>query len=88
MGFYEIQWKKSAEQDLRKVDRKEIPVIISAIESLSSNPFPPQHRKLRGTQKLYRIRVRDYRVIYQVDTKIKTIMVFYVRHRKEAYRNI
>ena len=88
MDFYEIRWKQSAERDLHRIDRQQIAQIIGAIESLSNDPFPSQHRKLRGTEKLYRIRVGDYRVIYEVDTSIKMVVIHYVRHRKEAYRRL
>jgi mRNA interferase RelE/StbE len=86
MGSYEIRWKRSAERDLRNIDPQQIPRIISAIESLAENPFPPQHRKLRGSEVDYRIRVGDYRVIYQVDTKKEIVTVYHVRHRRKAYR--
>lgn len=48
MDSYEIQWKRSAEQDLRNIDRQQIPRIVKAVESLADSPFPPQCRKLRG----------------------------------------
>jgi mRNA interferase RelE/StbE len=72
MDSYEIQWKNSAERD------------IKAVETLVDNPFQQQHRKLRGSERVYRIRVGDYRVIYQVDTKTK--IIYHVRHRREVYR--
>lgn len=86
MDSYEVRWKNSAEQDLRKISSQQIPLIIKAIESLVDNPFPRQHRKLRGSERDYRIRVGDYRVIYQVETKTKVIVIYHVRHRREAYR--
>jgi len=86
MGSYNIQWKRSAEQDLLNIDRKQISRIIKAIESLITNPFPIQHCKLQGTNKLFRIRVGYYRVIYQVDTNENILTIYYVRHRKDAYR--
>ena len=48
--------------------------------------FPQQHRKLRGSERVYRIRVGDYRVIYQVDTKTKNVIIYHVRHRREVHR--
>ena len=86
MGSYEVQWKGSAERDLRNIDLQQIPRIVQAIESLVDNPFPSQCRKLRGSERDYRIRVGDYRVVYQVDTKTKLVTIYYVRHRREAYR--
>jgi mRNA-degrading endonuclease RelE of RelBE toxin-antitoxin system len=55
MGSYEIRWKSSAAHDLHSIDPQQIPRIIRAIESLAANPFPSQHRKIRGS-------VRDYRI--------------------------
>ncbi|MFH1938839.1 MAG: type II toxin-antitoxin system RelE/ParE family toxin [bacterium] len=86
MDSYDIQWKRSAEKDLLGIDQKQIPRLIKAIEPLAINPFPTQYRKLQGTDKLYRIRVGDYRVIYQVDTNKDFLTIYYVRHRREAYR--
>ncbi|OYD17226.1 type II toxin-antitoxin system mRNA interferase toxin, RelE/StbE family [candidate division WOR-3 bacterium JGI_Cruoil_03_51_56] len=86
MNSYELRWKSSAERDLRKTDLQQISRIIKAVESLADNPFPPQHRKLRGSEHAYRIRVGDYRVIYHVDTGTRNVTVYHVRHRREAYR--
>jgi len=49
MASYEIAWKRSAEQELRNIDRQFIPRILEAIEALADNPFPSQHRKLHGS---------------------------------------
>jgi len=86
MSYYEILWKKSVEQELRNIDPQHIPRIINTIESLSNNPFPRQHRKLRGSERDYRIRVGDYRIIYQVDSDSKIVIIYHIRHRKTAYR--
>jgi len=85
MGSYEIQWKHSAEKDLRGIDRQFISRILKAIDSLSDDPFPSQHRKLQGSESSYRIRIGDYRVVYQVDIENK-IIIYHVRHRKDIYR--
>lgn len=86
MDSYEVRWKNSAERDLRKISSQQIPRIIKAVDSLVDNPFPSQHRKLRGSERDYRIRVGDYRVIYQVETKTEVVVIYHVRHRREAYR--
>lgn len=86
MASYEIQWKHSAEKELRGIDRQFIPRIIAGIESLADNPHPSQHRKLQGSESSFRIRIGDYRVVYQVDTENKIILIYQVRHRKDIYR--
>lgn len=62
MEYYNVLLKKSVDNDLRKIDPAQISRIIEAI-----NPFPSSSRKLRGTENLYRVRVGDYRIVYQVD---------------------
>ncbi len=59
---------------------------MKRIEGLTTDPFPRQAIKLSGTERLYRIRVGDYRIIYQVDTKAEQIIIHYIRHRREVYR--
>ncbi len=86
MGSYRIQLLKSADRDIRKIDKQQIKRILSAIRALSDEPFPTQHRKLRGSESSFRLRVGDYRVIYEVDKGKEIIEIFYVRHRKDAYR--
>jgi mRNA interferase RelE/StbE len=86
MASYEIEWKGSAERELRGIDRQYIPRILEAVETLTENPFPLQSNKLRGGELSYRLRVGDYRVIYQVDLEKRRVDIYHVRHRKEAYR--
>ena len=83
MELYEVHWKKSAEKDLRKIDHKQIPRILKTIESFATNPFPFQYIKLRGTERLYRIRIGDYRIIYSVETEAKTVIIYYIRYAIE-----
>ncbi|MDP2167278.1 MAG: type II toxin-antitoxin system RelE/ParE family toxin [Thermodesulfovibrionales bacterium] len=86
MASYSIFWKHSAEHDLRRLDRSIISRLLEAIEALSENPFPPQSKKLAGSESTYRIRIGDYRAIYQVGTEAKIVTVYNIRHRREAYR--
>jgi len=86
MDLFKINPKGSFENDLRKIDRKFIPRILEAIESLSENPFPVQSRKMKGSESSYRLRVGDYRVIYQVDPENKVVTVYHARHRKDVYK--
>ena len=86
MASFNVFWKASAEHDLKKLDRQFIPKILTAIDALSENPLSAKCKKLRGAESSYRIRVGGYRVVYQVNTRDKTIVIYHIRHRKEAYR--
>ncbi len=88
MASYEIQWKSSALKDLRSINAQFIPRIIQAVDSLAYNPLPLKSRKLHSVESTYRIRIGNYRVIYQVDAEGKLVVIYHVRHRKDVYRNI
>ena len=86
MDTYQIEWKRSALRELRQVDHQAVVRIVSSVESLSSAPFPSGVRKLHGSRHTYRIRVGDYRVIYEVVQSHLLVQILRVRHRKDAYR--
>ena len=81
-------FRKSVEKDLRKVPRDLIPAVFEHIEKLASDPLTPESHKLAGAENLYRIRVGDYRIIYQVLYDSHEVIVIYIRHRSTAYRGL
>ena len=42
--------------------------------------------KLSGSERTYRLRIGDYRVIYEVEPEPQTVVIYHIRHRREAYR--
>jgi mRNA interferase RelE/StbE len=86
MDTYKIEWKRSATKELEKLPRPMISKIVSAVDNLSSNPFPQGVRKLVGTEDTYRIRIGDYRVLYNIIQNRLIIEIVRVRHRKDAYK--
>ena len=86
MGSYNINFKPSVEKDLRPLSKALVSRVMERIEGLKTDPFPRQAIKLSGTERLCRLRVGDYRIVYEVDTQAKQIMIHYVRHRREVYR--
>lgn len=86
MAYLRIEFARSAEKDLRSIDRQAIPRILTAIERLSEDPLPAGCKKLVGSEYTYRIRVGDYRVIYEVYNGELRIFVIRVRHRRDVYR--
>jgi mRNA interferase RelE/StbE len=86
MDSFKIDLRGSSEDDLKKIDRQYIPKIIEEIGCLAENPFPVQSKKLKDSESSYRLRVGDYRVIYQVDRENRTIVIYHIRHRKDAYK--
>jgi mRNA interferase RelE/StbE len=86
MESYQIKWKISALKDLRAIRKDFIPKIIEVVESLAINPFPIGTKKLAGSEGIFRIRVGDYRVIYEILKTELIIQIIRVRHRKDVYR--
>lgn len=86
MASFDVRWKRSAVRDLRSSDKPIIPKIIETVDGLLVDPRPKGCRKLRATRRHYRVRVGDYRIIYEVVEESRLIVVHYVRHRKDAYR--
>jgi len=84
---YEIAFQSSVEKDLRKLSTENCDRIMVRIEALANEPFPVQVSKLKGTEGLYRIRVGDYRIIYEVNPDSNCILIHYVRHRRDVYRD-
>ena len=88
MATYSLSYKPSVEKDLQSIPRPLVARIIARVEHLPSDPFPPQSAKLQGAERLHRLRVGDYRVVYEVDTDALHITVQYVRHRRDVYRRL
>jgi mRNA interferase RelE/StbE len=83
---YEILLERRAEKDLRKLSSELFQRIIAKIQSLSENPKPQGSRKITGSKIDWRIRIGDYRAIYEIDEQEKRVRIMRVRHRREAYR--
>jgi mRNA interferase RelE/StbE len=83
---YQVLLERSAERDLRRLSADVHDRVIEAIQSLASDPRPPGCRKLAGTKNDWRIRVGDYRVVYDITDTIRIVRVHRVRHRRDIYR--
>jgi mRNA interferase RelE/StbE len=86
MDIYRIEWTRSAAKELRKLPRQMIPKLVAAVDNLTSNPYPQGVRKLVGTENSYRIRVGDYRILYNIVEHRLIVEIIRVGHRKDVYR--
>jgi mRNA interferase RelE/StbE len=73
-------------KEIQKLPRPLITKIVSAVDNLSSNPFPQGVRKLVGAENTYRIRIGDYRVLYNLIEQKVIIEIIRVGHRKDVYK--
>ena len=84
--MYRVVVERAAEKDLRRLPLDVRFRVANALRSLANDPRPVGSRKLAGTKHDWRIRMGDYRVIYEIADSIKVIRVYRIRHRREAYR--
>jgi len=87
MTEYSVGFKSGVEKDLKKIDNIYLESIFFRIEQLSSDPIPHESKKISASENFYRIRSGKYRIIYQVNHDDTTVTVYYIRHRKTAYRH-
>jgi mRNA interferase RelE/StbE len=82
---YEVEINPSARKSLAKIPKKDRLRIEGVIELLQSNPYPPSSIKLTERSE-YRVRVGNYRVIYDFVKGRLVILVLTIGHRKDVYR--
>jgi mRNA interferase RelE/StbE len=83
---YQVLIKNSAAKALASLPRAHQRRIAAAIDELADHPRPDGARKLVGSECTWRIRVGDYRVVYDIEDRILTVQVIRVGHRKDIYR--
>lgn len=84
--MHEIFIESGVERSLKKIPKGKFNQIIIQIKRLAKNPRPPGSRKLAGARNSWRIRVGDYRVIYEVNSSKNTVKIYKVKHRRDVYR--
>ncbi|MBN2317608.1 MAG: type II toxin-antitoxin system RelE/ParE family toxin [Acidobacteria bacterium] len=86
MAQYKIEISATAERQLKKIRREDQVRILGAVSLLARNPHPDGCRKMSGYDDVYRIRVGNYRVIYEIDGKRIVVVILKIGHRREIYR--
>ena len=82
---YKLFIEKVAQKELSKVPHKEQLRIIAAVKNLTENPRPPGVKKLTGRD-AWRIRIGNYRIIYEIQEDKLIVLIVHIGHRKDIYR--
>ena len=82
---FQISIERSAQKSLTKISKADQDKIIRSIQSLSDNPRPHGCKKL-SSREAWRIRIGNYRVIYEIDDRHSKILIVVIRHRRDVYR--
>ena len=88
----EATWRvvvhREAKRELSRLLRHILKSVLEGIHALADSPHPAGCTKLRGYESLYRIRIGDWRVVYEADSTTRIVTVLRVASRGEAYRRL
>jgi mRNA interferase RelE/StbE len=80
--------KKSAAKALKKISKPDQKSISKAIDNLAENLPNPNTTKMKGDNPFHKIRVGDYRIVYEIQDDILLILIIIIGHRKDIYRSL
>jgi mRNA interferase RelE/StbE len=83
---YDVHFKPSADRQLQRLPISVQKRIVVEVAALAENPRPVGVVKLAGDDNLWRIRVGDYRMVYEIHDNRLIVLVLRVAHRKDVYR--
>lgn len=84
--MFDIEYSKQAVKFLKSLDKKLVLRIFNKIEKLKMEPIQHDSKKVEGySEKLFRVRVGDYRILYEVDYKNEMIGIIKIDKRARAY---
>jgi mRNA interferase RelE/StbE len=83
---YRIEITKTAKRELRALPANVAKRVDVRVASLAEDPRPVGVRKIVGAEDLYRVRVGDYRIVYEIQDATVLITIIRVRHRGDVYR--
>lgn len=88
MAQYSVEFVRSARKEFEKLPARIRERVLEALTLLSLNPYSEllKVKKMKSTADLFRIRIGDYRVVYEIRTVKLVVIVIKIGHRSEIYR--
>ena len=83
---YRIELKPSAAKSLARLPVELQQRIVRAVETLAGDPRPHGVVKMAGDDNLGRVRVGDFRIVYEIHDDVLLVLVLRIGHRREVYR--
>jgi mRNA interferase RelE/StbE len=83
--MYSVIITSRAERELKRLDRPIKNRIVTASLGLSEDPRPAGCLKVKAAKSLWRIRVGDWRVGYEIDDALRQVRIITIGHRSEFY---
>ena len=86
MPAYKLVVRPGVLKDVKSIPKATLLKLRSAMRTLADEPFARGTSKLQGTEDTFRIRVGDYRIIFDIDSNEKIVTIIHVAHRRDVYR--
>ena len=77
---------RRAQRSLANLERREQQRIRAALDLLADNPRPPNCVAMKGEDSVFRVRIGDFRIVYEVLDSVLLVHVVRIGHRREVYR--
>ena len=84
---YTVEFERSARKDLDRLDQQVRARIVRKIAALADDPRPPGVVRLSSRHDMWRIRIGDYRVVYEIRDEQLTVTIIRVAGRGSVYRD-
>ena len=85
---FRIEFTKSAAKELRNIPKSAQKRIAKKIDALNENPSDPTQTKMKGNNPFHRMRVGNYRIVYEIQDDILRILIIKIGHRKDVYKHL
>lgn len=83
--MFDVSYSRRSKQFLKKADKILVKRLLEKIEKLRENPIIPDTKKVEGSKGLFRVRVGNYRILYEVDNKNNTMGIVKIDVRSSIY---
>ena len=85
---YSLEFTETAARDLSRLDARVAQQVRTALDRMADNVEAVRHQALTGPRRRgrFRLRMGDYRAIYEIDRANRRVTVHRVQHRSDAYR--
>ncbi len=82
--MYQVVIEKQVQKQLAKITPPNYNKVVSALQDLANNPRPQGYKKLNARQG-FRVRIGDYRIIYNIHDNILTVFILAIGNRRDVY---
>ena len=86
MAVYLVEINRSAGREIVALPNNMRVRVLAAVDLLAADPRPHGVKSIKGHPGQFRIRVGDYRVVYEIKDAVLVVLVVRVGHRREVYR--